>query len=832
MSNVCSKKTTICNKAIYSYPSNGMSTKLLQAAMIRNRTKITYNNSRLKTIYNLMLGTDYVINRNLLFQYRYSLYTRYLNDLLQGNITQKVKQDLMAMLQYLVSSLTPLEYSFVFEIPPPPPIPIPEEAEDSNYTFYVMQRIMPMRAYFMFKNLSTDFLLYPLKFYTFDVSHPSNLNTQLSFSENEFTSIPYRGVEYVSTPGTPGAKVILRIYKDVSTLQFFIYNALEPALLNKYAWGYSTRRIMINLDNSLVESITNYLPLSARQYSTLSIYEFEGPKFNINDTLNPSVLLEINQFTYTLTYGTYYFEIPKTYAATLLNKGYEDAVSFVGESDKKSTDSIYGTSLATKDMTTIQEGDYDFYYGRVKLTVYKPFSVGLSVYSKSFGFMGGMNLLKFVDVVYDVDPVVSLPYKNTLKMGTILSMSGSLSSMLRWNGDTNTTSKKYGVSMGNYVVNIDSSLQVAFLNKGKEELLDILPTSSTVTSGPFKAPDGKEYTFYSGRINISVKGWFDMISMCTPTDYSGGYKLLAYNSYYGPSNQYIYATVQTTKGLCFQNNLYVYDNTLLYFNDDDNTHHTYGMYRGVYTIFNIPSNFPITLLNKNKESLVVLKSLTNTTRQGTDPNGDVYTFYYGTLQITVHGDFGRMSLYTLFNGYMGGKGMFTYDVAFDNRNSYPDTRSVPIVTPVAANTTYVDSIITPDYIPLRIVMNGSVPLVNTTPYSDLYIFPVLYNTLTITTTLSFNSETPDTNKKYLLKTGIYIVDSPSYITLLNKGNDQIKIMGVLSQNAISVDGYRYSYFRGNTIAIYVYGNFGLCSLEVLGGPVGNYLLCHEDNILF
>jgi hypothetical protein len=180
---------------------------------------------------------------------------------------------------------------------------------------------------------------------------------------------------------------------------------------------------------------------------------------------------------------------------------------------------------------------------------------------------------------------------------------------------------------------------------------------------------------------------------------------------------------------------------------------------------------------------------------------------------------------------MGGKGMFTYDVAFDNRISYPDTRSVPIVTPVAANTTYVDSPIVPVYVPMRILMNGSVPLEPTVAYSSLYTFPVAYNVLDITTTLAFNSESPDSSKKYTLKTGIYAVDSSSYITLLNKDNDRIKMIGVLSQTATSVDGNKYAYFRGNTIAIYVYGNFGLCSLEVLGGPIGNYLLCHEDNIL-
>ena len=820
MLNSCNKKDNICLKSIYSYPSNQLSTKRLQASMIRNHAKITYNNTRLKTIYNLMLAQDYVINRNLLFQYKYKLYTRYLRELIQGNITQETKQSLSNMLESLVSSLTPTEYIVVFELEPPPPKIIPDVIVDSTYTFYVIQRVMPNRSYFIFKNLTTDFLLEPLLFYTFDVSDPSNLNTKLSFSEENYSSVPYRGVEYVSIPGTEGAKVILSIYKDITALQLYVYNTIEPIPVLRYNWGYSIENIMIRLDNSEVQSVSNFLYLNARQYSNLSVYEYDGPKYSINDYLNPLVFLEFNQYRYTLTYGTYYLEIPKTYAATLLNKGYEKSVSFIGDSNKKITESIYGTQLATSTMSS-QVGSFDFYYGRVQLTIHEPFDFSATFYSRSFGFMGGMNLIKFVETLDNVDNIITLPYTNTIKRG----------SLIRMNGDTELK-RQYGLSMGIYRLNIESTTSVAFLNDGKEDLFDILPTTSMVMTGPFLAPDGRMYPFYSGRIQIVVKGWFDTISMCTQTGYSGGYKLLAYNGYSGPSNTFLYRSLQSRKGLSFQNALYLYDNKSIYFNDDHNTiNPTYGLYNGVYTIFNIPYHCPITLLNKNKESLVVLKSLTNTTTFGTGPDGSVYTFYTGTLRITVNGNFGQMSLYTRFSGYMGGRGMFTYDPTFNNDLSYPDTRSIPVINPVVANTTFVDPLLTSVFANLRILMNGSVPLDAATPYSDLYTFPVLYNVVNFSTTIAFNSEAPIPNKKYLLKNGIYILDSSNYITLLNAGNDSIKMIGILSQKSLASDGRSYQYFRGNTIAIYVYGNFGLCSLEALGGPLGNYILCHEDTLL-
>jgi len=815
----CYTKDKVCHKAIYSYPSNQLSTKILQASMIRNHAKITYNNSRLKTVYNLMLGLDYVINRNLLFQYKYRLYSRYLNELLRGNINQSVKEDLSNMIQTLVSSLTPAEYRFVFDVILPPPVVVPDVIVDSTYTFYVIQRKMTNRSYFVFKNLPTNLLLETLTFYIFDVSDPSNLNTVLSFSE-EKNGIPYRGIEYISTPGTEGAKVILSIYKDIQSVQLFVYNAIERSPIIQYRWGYSIESILVHLDNSVVQEVANFLYINARQYSYLSVYESSGPKYSINDSLNPVVFLEFNQYRYKLSYGTYYLEIPKTYSATLLNKGYEEYISFIGDTNKRFTENVIGLNLLSQS-TPVQEGIHDFYYGRVRVTVYKPLPFDFSFYSRTFGFMGGMKLIQFSSQLEPTDTsALSLPFMNTLNKG----------SLIRLNGDT-SLNRTYGLSMGTYILTIDPSMNIAFMNDGKEDLFEVAATSGTVTTGPFLAPDSRSYTFYSGRINLVIKGWFEFISVCTRSGYSGGYKLFAYNAYNGPSYTYVYRSIQTRKGLCAENNIYLYDNKQLYFNDDHNLPSpSYGLYNGVYTIFNIPSACPITFLNKNKENLVMMESLTNTTRAGTSPDGTLYTFYYGTLRFKVQGNFGQMSIYTLFNGYMGAKGIFTYDETFDNRISYPDVRSIPVIIPVAPNTTYVENTTTADYVPLRILLSEGLPLVNTTPYSNLYIFPVVYNVVNLSTTIAFNSESPDANKKYVLKNGIYILDSSEYITLLNAGNDRIQMIGVLSRTTINSEGNKYTYYKGNTIAIYVYGNFGLCSLEALSGVRGNYILCHEDNL--
>ena len=819
------KKDNICEKSIYSYPNNQLTKKQTQAAIIKTRTKLTYDNSRTKTIYSIMLSLDYEANLRLLYSIK-CLYQRYFDNLLRSNITQQTKQELLDMMTYLISTLTSEMYSFLFEVKQNEPVIYEDVIVDSTYTFFVIQRKLSNFEYFIIKNISTKFSFELLKYYTFDVSDPSNLNTKLSFSLDEFSNIPYRGVSYISTPGTEGAKVILNIYSDIPSLQLYLFNDIKQSPEIQYSWGYSTKSVTVQVTTTPMKEVINFSYINARQYSYLSVYESSGPKYCINDTIDPVVFLEFNQFHYNFTYGTYYLDIPRTYSATLLNKGYEDLISFVGDPTKKITEYVYGTILSNNDKSKLQEGMFDFYYGRVQVTVYKPIPIELSFYSRSFGFMGGMNLLNFKPVLDPVetidldeiaDVIVPLPYSNTIQKGNFINFNGN-------------DGKKYGVTMGIYLVNIDPSMNIAFLNRGKEELFDILTTPTSIVTGPFKAADNRDYNFYSGRINLVIKGYFESMSVCTRTGYSGGYKLLMYDSYRGPPSSFIYNTHTSIKGLCSYNVINIFDNKTIHFNDDYKDVSEYGLYNGVYTIFNIPYTYPITLLNKGKESLVFLESLSNQTRKGTGPDGIVYTFYYGTLRVSIHGDFGKMSLYTLFNGYMGCRGMFSYHENFSNHVSYPDVRSIPVITPVLPNRTFNDLTAVNSYVPLQILMDGVLPLDVSTPYSRLYTYPVVYNVVTVSTNVLINSEPYGATKKFTMKNGIYIFDSSDYITILNAGNNLIKMIGVLSKSEKSIDGTLYNYFRGNTTAIYVYGNFGLCSLEVLGGPLGNYILCHEDNI--
>jgi alpha-tubulin suppressor-like RCC1 family protein len=83
---------------------------------------------------------------------------------------------------------------------------------------------------------------------------------------------------------------------------------------------------------------------------------------------------------------------------------------------------------------------------------------------------------------------------------------------------------------------------------------------------------------------------------------------------------------------------------------------------GLYTISGIPETHPVAVLNRGKEDNITYTgddlfgcvNVTNTTADGK------YNFYYGNLYINVKGDFDKVSLYSFYQGYMGGKNILYY----------------------------------------------------------------------------------------------------------------------------------------------------------------------------
>ena len=101
-------------------------------------------------------------------------------------------------------------------------------------------------------------------------------------------------------------------------------------------------------------------------------------------------------------------------------------------------------------------------------------------------------------------------------------------------------------------------------------------------------------------------------------------------------------------------NKYVFNNGTTY---DESLE--YGLYNGIYTIGNVPSAHPIAFLNNDVSNVL---DFSGTILEGSlQVNGINYNFYSGTITLTVGDDFGTISAYCLYHGYMGAENKFIYD---------------------------------------------------------------------------------------------------------------------------------------------------------------------------
>jgi hypothetical protein len=367
------------------------------------------------------------------------------------------------MVRLLLLSLTETEYNLVYGIVVQEEV-TPEPMIDSNITFEVVARTLGPRSYFVFKNLPDTFLFLPLTSYTFDLSHPSNLGTRLCFSD--IPGVPYEGISYVETPGNPGAKLILSIYSTSPDAALYVYNCpdLVTNSYSLYEWGYSVPSIRIHRSKEVIETLYSPVYEYVRQHSNLAVYEHMGPKFSINSAISPEVYYGFRPFRYSFTYGTYFLYIPRAYPTTLLNKGLEASISFVGDPDKTFTSLVLGTSLFGEN----KDGVYSFYYGKVQLNVYQPFSTDLSFYSADYGFMGGDSMVHFVEpYVAPSLPIFSL--YNTIEVEEDILFNGS---------------KTMGFTMGVY--SITTTRPITFLNRGREHLFYVRdPSDNLIQYGPY-----------------------------------------------------------------------------------------------------------------------------------------------------------------------------------------------------------------------------------------------------------------------------------------------------------------------------------------------------------
>ena len=108
----------------------------------------------------------------------------------------------------------------------------------------------------------------------------------------------------------------------------------------------------------------------------------------------------------------------------------------------------------------------------------------------------------------------------------------------------------------------------------------------------------------------------------------------------------------------------------------------YGLGLGSYTLANIPQNHPIAILNNGVNEISYSgdsNKMMTMSVTGSD-NDATYDFYYGDVVVTVTGDFGTISIYCYYHGYMGGQNLFVYGDEYE----LADT-TAPVITVLGDN---------------------------------------------------------------------------------------------------------------------------------------------------
>ena len=245
---------------------------------------------------------------------------------------------------------------------------------------------------------------------------------------------------------------------------------------------------------------------------------------------------------------------------------------------------------------------------------------------------------------------------------------------------------KYGFYYGTYLLTVPFNYRFTLLNKNKEDLIVIEGQEYEEDYVIGTDYDGS-YNFYYGDIKIIVYGDFGLLSIYTKKfGFIEGDDMFIFSNscdtysrpYYDENTIY-----DSTNNLeCLHNQTsFVLNNDILRigFNNksiDDisnNTSLQYGLHDGQYMIFNIPRNNPIAFINYGKTEYFQYTGNSNFSYVSIGPDSQKYTFYYGTVIIYVYGDFGEISVYGFYNGYMGSHKIFKYsDICDFNSKWEPD----------------------------------------------------------------------------------------------------------------------------------------------------------------
>ena len=255
-------------------------------------------------------------------------------------------------------------------------------------------------------------------------------------------------------------------------------------------------------------------------------------------------------------------------------------------------------------------------------------------------------------------------------------------------GDANQPTDAYTQPAG-YVTNSDDcNDQDASLNL-LNSLGNCAPEPATYTY--YRDADGDTYGDITQTTQATSQpaGYVTNSDDCDDTDST--LNLLNSNGDCAPEPTYTVVGLDQTSGVNIVGGNYVFNDGVTY-----DPYLQYGLGTGTFVLTGIPTNHPFAILNYGSSDI---QYTGDSTTQSTDiVDGVTYDFFHGDVTITVTGNFGTVSVYCPYHGYMGGENLFVYDSQYDIADTTPPVITVLGNNPVTieVGSTYTDAGATAD----------------------------------------------------------------------------------------------------------------------------------------
>ena len=325
--------------------STNLTQKQIQAYNIKNRTNISNHNSRTSTIYNNIVNGNYSSMKSTLLQLGINVFQRYLNRITNSSFYNNTrKANILNVYDSILIELTDAEKISLGLLEQPVTNEIIIEPDVEFIYFCKIFTTAYGEKHFIITNLRLNDTLIPGKRYLFDLSHPTNSGTQLSFSFEEYSYTDVPGLDLSGVPGNSGCVLKYDVPIDIEKYTILVYNKADNSAFSYYTFPYIVKLLNIKINYRAISNYTtsgsqtnNIVLKCIKRNASIKSIEINGPKFVIEDSdtnyRNIDISTRYNSDRkYGLYYGSYILKAAIDYNPfTILNKGKENLIRIKGD---------------------------------------------------------------------------------------------------------------------------------------------------------------------------------------------------------------------------------------------------------------------------------------------------------------------------------------------------------------------------------------------------------------------------------------------------------------------------------------------------------------------